>query len=249
MKERIMLIAGSSDLVGAEIDGTEDSWYNRANCFGNLLAYKMSMRPINIAMAGSSNQTITRSVLEWFDDQYDEDKMELFVLIGWTESLRIEIPTKESYEWEKVNLSADWFSKSSKEYFRINMGYEGQKRERKMIRYYQEFLANNDVLMQILSAKDILFLQYFLKSKKIDYLMCNTLYMFTDENHLKFYTDKIDQSCYYKMLENDQSFYLKYKNLGYVNPKAKYWHHDEIPHRLYADELYNFLQMRNGKTP
>lgn len=242
-----MLIAGSSDLVGAEIDGTEDSWYNRANSFGNLLAYKMSMRPINIAMAGSSNSSITRSVLEWFETQYDPSKIELFVLIGWTESLRIEIPTKETYPWHEVNVFADWFSKTSQNYYRINMGYDGTKRERKMIRYYQEFLASNDTFMQILSAKDILFLQYFLKSKNIEYLMCNTLYMFTDEKHLKFYTDKIDQSCYYKMLENEESFFIKYKNMGYVNPKAKYWHHDEIPHQLHAEELYQFIKLRNGR--
>jgi hypothetical protein len=246
MKEKVMLIAGSSDLVGAEIDGTEDSWYNRHNSFGNLLAYKMSRRPINIAMAGSSNQTITRSVLEWFADQYDDSRMDLFVLIGWTESLRIEVPTEEVYPWHKANVFADWFSKTSQNYFRVNMGYDGNDRERKMIRYYQEFLATNETLMQILSAKDILFLQYLLKSKNIDYLMCNTLHMFTDNPHVKFYTDKIDQSCYYKMLENDQSFYIKYKNLGYHNPKAKYWHHDETPHKLFAEELYQFIQMRNG---
>lgn len=246
MKEKIMLIAGSSDLVGAEIDGTEDSWYNRNNSFGNILAYKMSRRPINIAMAGSSNQTITRSVLEWFADQYDKNKMDLFVLIGWTESLRIEVPTEEEYPWHKANIFADWFSKTSQNYFRVNMGYEGNDRERRMIKYYQEFLAKNETLMEILSAKDILCLQFLLKSKNIDYLMCNTLHMFSDSPQVKFYIEQIDQSCYYKMMENDQSFYVKYKNLGYHNPKAKYWHHDEIPHKLFADELHKFIEMRNG---
>jgi hypothetical protein len=36
-------------------------------------------------------------------------------------------------------------------------------------------------------------------------------------------------------------------NLGYVNPKAKYGHHSEAPHKLYADELYNFIKANNEK--
>ena len=36
MKEKIMLIAGGSDLAGSEIDGSDDSYYNRDNSFGNL---------------------------------------------------------------------------------------------------------------------------------------------------------------------------------------------------------------------
>jgi hypothetical protein len=44
------------------------------------------------------------------------------------------------------------------------------------------------------------------------------------------------------MLENESAFYTKYKNLGYKNDKAKYWHHDEVPHQLYAAELIQFLE-------
>ena len=47
------------------------------------------------------------------------------------------------------------------------------------------------------------------------------------------------------MMDNDQSFYTKYKNLGYTNPNAKYWHHDQTPHAMYADELHNFIESQN----
>jgi hypothetical protein len=67
----------------------------------------------------------------------------------------------------------------------------------------------------------------------------------TKDIHNTFYLDQIDESKYYNMLDNDQSFYTKYKNLGYTNPNAKYWHHDETPHAMYADELYNFIESQN----
>jgi hypothetical protein len=44
------------------------------------------------------------------------------------------------------------------------------------------------------------------------------------------------------MEKNDQSFFIKYKNLGYTNLKAKYWHHDETPHAMFADELFKFIK-------
>lgn len=244
MKTKLMLIAGSSDLVGAEIDGTDDSLYNRQHSFGNLLANKLDRLPMNIAMAGSTNEGISRNVLEWFDSQYDDTTMDVFVLVGWTESLRIEIPAGFDYPWETTNVSVDWFPTESKKYNRVNLGYDGEKYERKTIRYYQEFLTNNDTYMEISSARGVLMLEYFFKTLKIEYLMCNTLNMFSKNRHCDFYTGKIDQASYYNMMDNDAAFYWKYKNLGYSNSKAKYWHHGEIPHQLYAEELYKFLSMR-----
>ena len=52
----------------------------------------------------------------------------------------------------------------------------------------------------------------------------------------------IDQSNYMYARDNSRCFYWYYKNLGYENPLAKYWHHDETPHALYAEALYDFIQ-------
>jgi hypothetical protein len=46
---------------------------------------------------------------------------------------------------------------------------------------------------------------------------------------------------------DDEGFWFKYRELGYYNKKAKYWHHDETPHRLYAEELYNSIAERGSK--
>ena len=55
-----------------------------------------------------------------------------------------------------------------------------------------------------------------------------------------------DSTRYYNMFDNDRSFYWYYRNKGYENPLAKYWHHSEEPHRLYAEELYEFISLRGS---
>ena len=65
-----MLIAGCSHAAGSEINGTEDSIYNRQQSFGARLASKLGYRPINIASNGASNSGIARSVLKWFEKYY-----------------------------------------------------------------------------------------------------------------------------------------------------------------------------------
>jgi hypothetical protein len=102
-------------------------------------------------------------------------------------------------------------------------------------------MANNTQYLEIVSANAVLQIQYFLKMHNVDYTMCNVMHMFTSDKHLDFYTSLIDTTKYMHMDDNELSFYTKYKTEGYTNPKAKYWHHNEVPHRLYADELFNFI--------
>lgn len=114
---------------------------------------------------------------------------------------------------------------------------------------------------------NILHTQFYLKSKGIDYMMCNTmnvlpnadgsmnfemyrsfadeeldmtLYRCDDNNGVMFYLDLIDKDKYKDPFDKEKSFYPYYKNLGYTNEKAKYWHHGEEPHMLYAEELLLF---------
>jgi hypothetical protein len=73
--------------------------------------------------------------------------------------------------------------------------------------------------------------------------MCSTMHMFQPKEHFTSYlVNLIDESKYYNLkTDQDESFYWKYRNLGHENPKAKYWHHSEEPHKLYAEELYKFI--------
>ena len=242
-----MLIAGCSHTSGSEINGTQDSVYNREHSYGNQLAYKMGYRPINIAEPGSTNPTIARSVLQWFAEQYDQYAMEVFVLIGWTEVTRMECPWNRPSHYEKAAPFNDHFATTGKYFIRVNMGWPGTDPEEKiLIKEYHEFMAKNEKYLEITSLNSVLQMQYFLNSKGVDYLMCNTLHMFGKKDmHNTFYLNQIDESKYYNMMDNDQSFYTKYKNLGYTNPNAKYWHHDQTPHAMYADELHNFIESQN----
>lgn len=239
-----MLIAGCSHTAGSELDGNEDSLYNRQHSFGGQLAFKYGYKPVNIAQNGGTNSSIARSVLNWCNQFYDKDKMKLFVLICWTESTRIEAPSKEIFWYEGSSTCVDWFDATSKHFHRINLGYNGYTEEEKeLYPYFHKFIARNGTLMEIFSANYVLQMQYFLRSINTDYVMCNSMHMFTTPNiHLEMYTDLIDKSRYMDWDNNDLAFFWKYKNLGYVNEKAKYWHHGEIPHKMHSEDLYDFIE-------
>ena len=102
---KYLLAAGCSHTAGSEIDGTEDSEYNRQNSFAGILAEKLDRKLINIASHGSSNPTIARSVLEWFDENYKGD-MDVFTLVGWAESSRMEIPTPHTNDYVLLHRSS-----------------------------------------------------------------------------------------------------------------------------------------------
>jgi len=243
--KKIMLISGCSHAAGSEIDGTQDSKYNRSNSFGNLLAEKMNYTPVNIASPGSTNSCIARSILEWFNTEYNKKTMKVFVLTAWTEISRLEIPTKRDCHYNDAGKDADWISASAPFYLRINFGYDGgTPEEKKIFPKYQKFMADNLKFLEINSLNLILQLQYFFKSMNVDYLMCNTMETFEIDNHTKLYFNMIDKSCYIDPVNNDLSFYWYYKKLGYENLKANYWHHNEVPHSLYADKLYKFIKIK-----
>ena len=251
MKEKLLLVAGCSHSAGAEIDGTEDSAYNRQHSFGNILGTKLGRRNINIASSGSSNSTIARSVLEWFAREYDSETMDVFVVVGWTESSRFELPVDNREAFYELNSpSIDWISQSSKPYIRINLGWTGADEwEREMLPFYQKFIIENLPYLEIVSANLVLQIQYFLKMHGVEFIMCNTMHMFKHHPGLDFYLSMIDTTRYVNFDNNDNCFYWKYRNAGYTNPKAKYWHHNEVPHSLYAEELLTFISSNNYNIP
>lgn len=245
MKQKIGLIAGCSQIAGAEIDGTMDSRYNRNNSYGSLLVEKLGFTPVNIAINGSTNSSIARSILRWFAEKYDAEQMEVFVVVGWTESSRLEVPAQfRPGNYLLGNPAVEWYDSSANSFVRINFGWYGDRPdEKEMIPEYHKFMAENPLMLENWSATYVLQLQYFLKSLNIPYVMSSTMHMFQPGEHFTSYlVNLIDASRYYNLkTDQSESFYWKYRNLGYENSKAKYWHHDEEPHRLYAEELYKFI--------
>lgn len=243
MKKKILLVAGCSHAAGSEIDGNEDSVYNRSKSFGGVLAMHLGYKPHNISLNGSANGSIARSVLNWFDKKYKPEEMQVSVLVTWTESTRMEVPWDRISWYEGSSRFPDWFDPSCRHFLRVNLGYEGSgKEEQEITSYFQKYIVKNNTLMEMASVNYVLQVQYLLKSLNVPYVMCNAMHMFTLPNqHLQLYTDLIDKTKYFNWDNNDESFFWKYRNAGYVNPKAKYWHHNEVPHGLYANELLKFI--------
>lgn len=240
--KHILLIAGCSHAAGSEIDGTEDSLYNRQHCFGSLVAQQLGMIPINISIVGATNTGIARSILAWFRDVYDSDTMIVSVLVAWSEPIRMEIPGIHHYDYKTANPYADWYDETQDYYMKVIIGWNGgSDYEKSIIPDYHKFMASNDHYLQILSANLVLQLQYLFKSLRVNYLMCNSMQQYTEDNeNVKEFLGMVDATKYYKLYEGEEAFYLKYHALGYTNKKAKYWHHGEEPHRLYAQELLQF---------
>jgi len=91
MTQDVLLIAGCSHIAGAEINGAQDSVYNRQYSFGNCLARKLNKIPVNIGHHSISNAGIARSVMTWIDNQLKSDYVNLSVVIAWTDSGRMEL--------------------------------------------------------------------------------------------------------------------------------------------------------------
>lgn len=245
-KEKIILINGCSHSAGFEIDGTDDSKYNRAHSYGNLLAEKMDMKPINISLGSQSNPAIARGILDWFHNQYNADTMDVFVCIGWTESIRVDFPSPFPMDYASISGNVDYYCVHTEDFMQINAGWPGSKPdEKKIIKYWQDVQARYPVYLEMVTINAILQMQYFLKMLGVDYVMSSTMHLLSLPCHYyDFYLDLIDQDRFFKLTESDQAFYWYYRNQGHENPRAKYWHHGEEPHRLQAQRLYDFIESK-----
>ena len=240
-----MLIAGCSHAAGSEIDGTPDSAHNRNHCFGSLLAVKLGYLPVNLAIAGNTNSGIARSILKWFEANYDSESMEVVVLIAWTDSTRLEIPVdREVYLHSSEH--ANWLDVTAKKFYRLTIGWEGDPwtpGEVDVTKKFHKFIAENEKFIEIISLNYVLQLQYFLNSKNVKYVMCNSMPLFNDmDEHLGFYMSLMDHTKYYGIYNPSMAFYPKFKELGYVNLNSKYWHHGDEAHYMFAEELYNHIE-------
>lgn len=245
--DKVMLIAGCSHAAGSEINGQEDSVYNRQHCFGAHVARHFGYHPVNIAQNGMTNAGIARSILKWFEKAYNPETMEVFVLVAWTESTRMEIPANRIYHYNWSSKATDWFDETANQYMRVTFGWNGgDPEEQALTPFYHRFMAENEAYLELHTLQLILMTQYFLKSKNIKYLMCNSLHTCNPKHQqAQEFLQLIDHTKYYELHKasaDSLPFYDKYKKFNYVNEKAKYWHHGEEPHRLYATELINFIE-------
>lgn len=239
-----MLIAGCSNAAGFEINGEEDCAYNRDNSFGNLLAKKLNLNPVNIALGSSSNPAIVRSVKEYFKHNPKPAR----VLVAFTELTRIDFPSPFEIFYEEMNPGVDWYNQHMDQFLQINSGWHGANDlERAAIPYWHDYQVRHVKMLWLDTIRLQWGLQEFLKNLKIPYTFCNTMDMYPNigdqewNQYCESEWEMIDTDNYLDSRDNSKGFYWYYKNLGYNNPKAKYWHHAEEPHTLYAEKLYKFI--------
>ena len=129
LKEKILLIAGCSHAAGSEIDGDEDSQYNRDHSFGALVAKKLKRKPVNIAQVGACNTGVSRQVMQWMHNVYNPDTMNVNVLVCWTEPTRLEIPSEKERNYQSASSDTAWYEKGSDYFYKVIIGWTGGDEE------------------------------------------------------------------------------------------------------------------------
>lgn len=240
-----MLIAGCSHAAGSEIDGTSDSKYNRDNSFGNTVAKTLGYEPVNICQLGFANSGIARSVVNYCMHHTEQPS---FVLVAWTDSIRVEAPFFPTSNYKDSNEAIDWYDSSAEDYLRVsalitNLAIESQ---REAMLDFQSFTIRNEVYNEINNIIHIINLQNYLKLKNIPYVMVNTNYMFEKmHSSILWYFQLLDEKRYPNFRNNKENFYPKYKRLGYENKLAKYFHHGIEAHQAYAKYLTEYILENN----
>lgn len=245
-----LIVFGCSNAAGFEIYGGMDTKQNRMSSFGNLLGKKLDREVVNAGFGGASNSAIARTISRWIKNEYTEDT-DIHILIAWTESCRVEYPRIPGVDYRSGNPWADYWLAENDNFIQINMGldpdidYAGT--EKVLIEHWQNYTAAYAMTTQMEYLNLVLQTQYLLELKGINYTMCNTMHTLEPKSYelLESYMDLVDEEHYLDFRKPENNFYWYYRNNGYVNDKALYWHHGIEPHTLYADRLFDFIKHRH----
>lgn len=242
-KEKKLLIVGCSHAAGFEILGTEDSAESRQLSFGNVLARKIGRKPINVAMGGLSNSAILRTMIDYVEKHHDEEKDDLFVLVAWSEPMRVDVPvTSEGHLYNGKYKSPDMRFISNCN-FRQIVGPPDPNNLRDYERPYVDIVLERECepFFDIMTLTQVIAAQGYLEKKNIKYIMCNSMTPPSITPFTASYFSAINKTRFMDLLYPEKSFYFYYRDLGYENTRATYWHHDAVPHELYAKKLEQWI--------
>jgi len=241
--KKTLVAVGCSHMAGAELDGENTvSEYNRQNCFAAQLAKKLHFNYVNVSINGASNQFIHRKVIEYITT-YMENPEDVFFLIGWTSSPRMELRYSEDTDYEYDNL-ADF---ADKKYFPYTSGTHNtsildnriKKLNNSIDILFDYDLKENERATLAYSTQQIL------KSLDINYFMINSCDAIQRTSYTDAIIDRLDITNYYKP-DNEEYAYFPY--CRYVLQHeifAQYWHHFKPAHDDYTDVLYSLIKERN----
>ena len=242
MIERI-LINGCSHSAGSEIEGSGigEGNYNRDNCFGALLAKKLNLPRVNLALPGASNDYIARTTLFWCLEHPELISSTLF-LIHWTGADRMEYfanEYKETRSWVDeqydkavghVHLASVWSGFLDKDI--------------DLVKKIAKFIFRKDCHWEINRYLNILQIQELLKAHGAKYVFRNGFNCAVKALRYEQYYTKIDQDNFYGLFDKSESFFEHCLEAGFSIEGQQYWHHGIDAHEYWADRLYNQIKKK-----
>ena len=203
----MILVAGGDSIVwGSELadspHGGPDG-YSR-NTFPALLADDANIYYQCCAYPGNANNAISRSVIT----KIEQDPQPKIVLVVWTFTQRVEV----RFSHFKNNLpTSSWYSINSwhcDDKFKFNSGLIDQSQIREFSKSFFKYTGNSEYVEQYNYLKEILFLQLYLKNKKITYLfMTANNQTFKHDNYKRHEKDP-DLSGLYQQIDWDSWFFF-----------------------------------------
>lgn len=240
---KTLVAVGCSHMAGAELDGKNPaSEYNRKHCFAAQIADRLGYNYINVSINGASNQFIHRKIIEYIT-HYMKNPQDVFFLIGWTASPRMELRYAEDNNFKYENLA----ELADEKYFPFTSGTDSKllldnrmKKLNDSIDVLFDFhLKENERATLAFSAQQVL------KSLHIPYFMINTCDAIKRTAYTSYIVDKLDKNCYYKASEDNSAFFPYCRDTLSHRKFGKYWHHFKPAHDEYTEFLHQVLQERD----
>ena len=232
----LLLSNGGSHAAGAEIEYLlQGTCYEKA--YPKYTAELLGWDYENIADSGASQERIVRTTIDWIGRNYKKYKnTEIFVVIMWTVPSRIEFYDDKLDQYMQIVPNNDVVYKqqfTNTQYLYYKSYVAIQNRQAQMIKWY-----NNIILMQS-----------YLTSLKINYLFLNAteaLTTATASNSKQFLhlAAQINYKKYPWAHMQENSYFNVLKNLGFKSPlhAPTGGHLGEDAHKYYGEYLAKYIK-------
>ena len=241
--KKILVINGCSHSVGSEIDGPgiNDGRRCRDQSFGSLLAKKLDMEVVHLALPGGSNDRISRSTLAWLGDNIDainSREIDPIFLIHWTGAQRSEFRVStEPFPSPLVD-----HKNNDDSYRPLSVGLVSTSLgiSKKITDWFNHLFVYDEIYWSDNKIKNILTLQNTFKTHGLKYWFGDSFDFFTKGKNFNSFAKLVDQK-YFPYFDNlDMTYYWFCKNNGYnnIDPTNQIWHLGADAHEFYSNFLY-----------
>jgi hypothetical protein len=212
-----LLTLGDSFTYGEELQSPSE------NCWPQQLANMLDLPLVNLGKPSNSNPAICRQLIDYFARK--QNPIPSLVVIGWSSPGRT----------EHSDISGN---------FNIWPGYSGQLFKQshpwrdELLRYTNQY--HNDSYLFELYFNQLVFVQSFLKSKGIDYVMLDTV-------GNEYYKNNFASQYGYATHLLDFDKMISWPNEGMIEwadeyPKGPNGHFLEEGHQVVAEKIYQFIK-------